>query len=36
MECCGALQGGDEGYFATTQIGVGESGNARHGGGAFV
>ena len=35
MECCRALQGGDEGYFATTQIGLGESEIARQGGGIF-
>ena len=35
MECCRALQGGDEGYFATIQIGLGESEIARQDGGIF-
>jgi hypothetical protein len=35
MECCRALQGGDEGYFATIQIGLGESEIARRDGGIF-
>jgi hypothetical protein len=35
MECCRALQGEDEGYFATTQIGLGQSEIARQGDGIF-
>ena len=36
MECAGGLQGGLEGYFARTDLRVGEARNARHGGGEFI